>query len=129
MPSASRTSAEPHAELAARFPCFATAAPAAAATSAAAVEMLKVPAPSPPVPTTSTSGVRVGVHGHDVLRHRLGEARDLVDGLALRAEATSRPPICAGVASPLITKPITSRASARERLRPSATAAIATAIT
>ena len=36
------------AELAARFPCFATAAPAEAATIAAAVEMLNVPAPSPP---------------------------------------------------------------------------------
>ena len=59
--------AEPQAELAARFPCFATAAPAAAATSAAAVEMLIVRAPSPPVPTTSTSGVRVGRHRDDVL--------------------------------------------------------------
>ena len=86
IPSASRTSAEPAAELAARFPCFATAAPAAAATSAAAVEMLNVWAPSPPVPTMSTTGVRVRRDGHDVLAHRLGEAGDLVGGLALRTQ-------------------------------------------
>ena len=42
-PSASRTSAEPQAEVMARFPCLATGTPAAATTSAAAVEMLKVP--------------------------------------------------------------------------------------
>ena len=42
---------------------------------------------------------------------------------------TSSPPICAGVASPLMTTPITSRASSRVRSRPSATSAIASAIT
>jgi hypothetical protein len=53
-PSASSTSAEPLRELAARFPCLATRAPAAAATIAAAVEILNVPDPSPPVPHVST---------------------------------------------------------------------------
>jgi len=48
------TSAEPLRELTARFPCFATRAPAAAATIAAAVEMLNVFEPSPPVPHVST---------------------------------------------------------------------------
>ena len=86
-PSSSRTSAEPQAELAARFPCFATAAPAAAATIAAAVEMLNVRAPSPPVPTTSTTGDRVGTTGTTCSRMRLREAGDLVDGLALGAQA------------------------------------------
>src|ERR1017187_4901244 len=55
-PSASRTSAAPHADEAARFPCLTTRAPAAAATIAPMVEMLTVCAPSPPVPTRSTSG-------------------------------------------------------------------------
>ena len=86
MPSSSSTSADPAAELAARFPCFATAAPAAAATSAAAVEMLNVCAPSPPVPTMSTTGERRGVTGDHVLAHGLGEAGDLVGGLALRSQ-------------------------------------------
>ena len=53
-PSASSTSADPLCELAARFPCLATRAPAAAATIAAAVDMLKVPEASPPVPQVST---------------------------------------------------------------------------
>ena len=54
-PSASSTSAEPQAELAARLPCLAILTPAPAATKAAVVEMLNVPRESPPVPTTSTS--------------------------------------------------------------------------
>ena len=54
----SSTSALPHREDAARFPCLATGHPAPAATSAAAVEMLKVPAPSPPVPHVSTASTR-----------------------------------------------------------------------
>src|ERR1700680_2120163 len=52
-PSASRTSAEPQRELAARLPCLATLAPAAEATIAATVEILKVSQPSPPVPQVS----------------------------------------------------------------------------
>ena len=53
-PSASITSADPLPECDARFPCFATRAPAAAATIAAAVEILNVPNPLPPVPHVST---------------------------------------------------------------------------
>ena len=53
-PNASSTSADPLRELTARFPCFATRAPAAATTMAAAVEILNVFEPSPPVPHVST---------------------------------------------------------------------------
>ena len=52
-PSASRTSAAPLLEDAARFPCFATGTPPAAITREDVVEMLKEFAPSPPVPTIS----------------------------------------------------------------------------
>ena len=52
-PSASSTSAAPHADDAARFPCLTIRAPAAAATIAPIVEMLTVLARSPPVPTRS----------------------------------------------------------------------------
>ena len=52
-PSASRQSAVPHREEAARLPCLPTFMPPAAATSAAVVEMLKLWALSPPVPTIS----------------------------------------------------------------------------
>ncbi len=58
MPRASRTSAEPQAEVMARLPCLATRTPAAAATRAAAVEMLKLPLASPPVPQVSTNSER-----------------------------------------------------------------------
>ena len=106
MPSASSTSADPAAELAARLPCFATAAPAAAATSAAAVEMLNVFAPSPPVPTMSTTAGACGGDGHDVLTHRVREAGDLVRGLALRAQCDEEARDLGGVASPSMIEPI-----------------------
>src|SRR5216683_3186053 len=54
-PSCSRTSADPHIDEAARFPCLATRAPHAAETIAASVEMLNVASPSPPVPHVSSS--------------------------------------------------------------------------
>ncbi len=53
-PSSSSTSADPLRDDAARFPCFATRAPAAEATIAAAVETLNASNPSPPVPHVST---------------------------------------------------------------------------
>ena len=56
-PRASSTSAEPEAEVEARFPCFTTGIPAAAARIDAMVEMFAVLAPSPPVPTMSTTFV------------------------------------------------------------------------
>ena len=55
-PEASRKSAVPQREDAARFPCFAIFTPPAAATKAEQVEMLKVFAWSPPVPTISITG-------------------------------------------------------------------------
>ena len=55
MPSASKRSAEPDLEEAARFPCLSTFAPAAAAIIAEVVEIFIVCAPSPPVPTVSTA--------------------------------------------------------------------------
>ena len=85
-PSASSTSAAPVADEAARFPCFATPAPAAAATSAAAVEMFHVFAPSPPVPAVSTRSSRAGLDAQDVLAHRVGAAGDLVGRLALQPQ-------------------------------------------
>ena len=53
-PSASRQSAVPEREDAARLPCFVTLMPDAAMTRAAVVEILKECAPSPPVPTISS---------------------------------------------------------------------------
>ena len=50
-PRASRQSAVPHWEEAARLPCLATFPPPAAVTRAAVLEMLKLWALSPPVPT------------------------------------------------------------------------------
>ena len=55
-PSASSTSALPHCDDIARFPCFATRAPAPAATNAAHVLTLNDPLASPPVPHVSSSG-------------------------------------------------------------------------
>ena len=129
IPSSSSTSAEPQAELAARFPCFATAAPAAAATSAAAVEMLKVRAPSPPVPTTSTSGVRDGVTRTTC--SDIASAKPVISSAVspFALSATRRSRIWSGVASPLITIPITERACSRVRSRRSVIAMIAVSIT
>ena len=55
-PSASSTSALPHFDVNALFPCFTTLAPAPAATNIAAVEILRKPALSPPVPHSSRRG-------------------------------------------------------------------------
>ena len=54
-PRASRTSAAPLFDDAARFPCFATGTPPAAITREEVVEILKEFAPSPPVPTISST--------------------------------------------------------------------------
>ena len=58
-PRASRQSAVPHWEEAARWPCLTTFTPPAAATRAEVVEMLKLWAPSPPVPTISMTSMPV----------------------------------------------------------------------
>ncbi len=73
-PRASRTSADPEVDDAARLPCLTTLAPAPAAISAAMVEMLTVFCWSPPVPTMSSfspgdlNGARVGDHRLDQAR-------------------------------------------------------------
>ena len=56
-PRASRQSAVPLREEAARLPCLATFTPPAAHTRAAVVEILKLPALSPPVPTISKTSM------------------------------------------------------------------------
>ena len=89
-PSSSSTSAVPQREDAARLPCLTTVAPAPAATSAAIVEMLTVWAPSPPVPTMSTAGPGTS-SGTRVRQHRLREAADLLDRLALGAQRHQQP--------------------------------------
>ena len=53
IPRASRQSAAPDFEEAARLPCLATLVPPAEMTKAEVVEMLNVLEPSPPVPTMS----------------------------------------------------------------------------
>ncbi len=80
-PSASSTSADPHCEVTARFPCLATFAPAAAATSAAPVETLKVAGPPPPVPQVSTSCSRSSpVSGIGVARARISSTKPATSG-------------------------------------------------
>ena len=118
-PSASSTSAEPDADETARFPCLATAAPAAAATTPAAVEMLSVRAPSPPVPAVSTRSVRRGRTGTTC--SRIASAQPAISSAVspFARNATRKAPICAGVASPRMISPITSRDDSRPRSRPS----------
>ena len=124
-PSASSTSAEPHADETARFPCFATAAPAAAATIAAAVEMFRVRAPSPPVPAVSTRSARRVRTGSAC--SRIASAQPVISSTVspFARSATRNPPICASVASPRMISSITSRARSRPRSRPSRSCSIA----
>ena len=56
-PKASKTSAAPHLELAARFPCLATFTPLAAIIREDVVEILNEFEPSPPVPTISKTSL------------------------------------------------------------------------
>ena len=123
------TSNTPEADDTARFPCLATPAPAAAATSAAAVEMLSVCAPSPPVPAVSTRSRREGSTGRTC--SRMASAQPAISSMVspLSRSATRNPPICADVASPRMISPIASRASDRDRSRPSSRRAKASWIT
>ena len=109
-PSDSSTSAEPACDETERLPCFATPAPAAAATSAAAVEMLNVLPPSPPVPAVSTRSSRFGFTGSTCAR--IASAQPAISSAVspFSRNATRKPPICAGVASPDMIVFITSRA-------------------
>src|ERR1700709_1396757 len=78
-PNASSTSAEPHRDVIALFPCLATFAPAAAATSAAAVEILKLPLASPPVPHVSTNAAcSAEVSGRVVAASRIAAANPAI---------------------------------------------------
>src|SRR5450756_354323 len=92
-PSASSTSAAPHAEDAARFPCLTIGTPAEAATIVAIVDTLTVCKPSPPVPTGSVTGppMVIGVHAgardadhhrRRVRQHGRGQPRHLLRGLS-----------------------------------------------
>src|SRR5256886_3171120 len=120
-PSASSTSALPHALDAARFPCLATRPPAAAVTIALTVEMLKLLERSPPVPTTSIAS------GGTVTRTASARSADaqpeiwavVTPGMG---RAGRRAPSCAGVASPAITDTMAERASSRVSVRPPAMA-------
>ena len=85
-PSASRTSADPVREEAARPPCLHTGTPAPATIRAAIVETLIVPARSPPVPQVSTSlpGQLIGDGDRfGDLEHGLEHARKLLGRFAL----------------------------------------------
>src|SRR5262249_38357370 len=103
-PNASRTSAEPHADDAARLPCFATRTPAPAATSAARVEMLTVPDRSPPVPHVSTTGPPGPSSGMSTVWANCSivraSAASSADVSPLARSATAKPAIWASVASP-----------------------------
>src|SRR5215471_2014797 len=98
-PSASSTSAAPHADDAARLPCLAIRAPAEAATIAPIVEMFTVRAPSPPVPTRSTSGPGM-LSG--VARASITSASPPSSATVspFMRSATPNPAICVGVAAP-----------------------------
>ena len=103
-PSASRVSAPPDSDDAARLPCFTTGTPAAATTMDAIVERLTVFAPSPPVPTTST----VSVPNPSVGTRRA--CRSIVSASSVTSAEfgrfifidTAKPAICAGVAAPVM---------------------------
>ena len=112
-PSASRQSAVPHSEDAARFPCFATFTPPAAATSAAVVEMLKLCALSPPVPTISKTSIPGSTA---VAWARIAAAQpaisSVVSARALLVDSAARnAAFCVGVVSPLMISFITVYAS------------------
>ena len=90
-PRASRQSAVPHWEEAARLPCFATLTPAAAATRADVVEILKLWALSPPVPTISKSSIPVSTLVACALIAAAQPAiSSLVSALALLVESDAR---------------------------------------
>ena len=83
-PSASRTSAEPAADDAARPPCLHTLAPAPATTSAAMVDTLIDRLRSPPVPQVSTTSSGRGTgSGSAWVEHGPHQAGHLLDRLAL----------------------------------------------
>src|SRR5438105_11869806 len=119
-PSASRTSALPHALVAARLPCFATRPPAAATTIADTVEILKLLERSPPVPTISIASALTVTR---TTTSRSAAAHPAISSTVSprMCSAASSAPSCAGVASPAMTDVIAACASSRVRVRPAAT--------
>ena len=112
-PSASRQSAVPHNEEAARLPCFATFIPPAAATIAEVVEILKLCALSPPVPTISKSSMPVSTLVACALIAAAQPAiSSVVSALALFVDSAARKAaFCVAVVSPPIISFITVYAS------------------
>ena len=98
-PSASSTSAAPHADDAARLPCLTIRTPAAAATIVPMVDTLTVRAPSPPVPTRS---VRSPVTWIGVACASMARASPVISAtdVPLIRSATPNPAIWEGVAAP-----------------------------
>ena len=108
-PSASRQSAVPHWDEAARLPCLATFMPPAAATRAEVVEILKLWALSPPVPTISKMSMPVSTF---VAWSRMAAAQpaisSVVSARALLVERAARnAAFWVGVVSPLMISFIT----------------------
>src|SRR5690606_24435457 len=118
-PRASRTSALPVEDDAARLPCLHTRPPAPATTSAASVETLIVWARSPPVPTmstTSTSGGSSRRSGAASMASSMPLSSSTVSPFIRRA--TMKAAICAEVAAPSSTSAMASRARSAGRSRP-----------
>ena len=116
-PSASSTSEEPAAELAALLPCFTTRAPAAAATIDAMVDTFTVPNLSPPVPTMSSAiGSTASGCACASTASRNPTISPTVSPFARRA--TRKAPSCAPVARPAMTSSIAQEASAIDRSDP-----------
>ena len=108
-PRASRQSAVPLWELAARLPCLVTLAPAAAQRMAAVVEMLNVLERSPPVPTISSVSMPGCSTG--VAISRMAQAQPLISSMVsarvfLVESATRNAAFCVGVVSPRMISPI-----------------------
>ena len=112
-PRASRQSAVPLFDEAARLPCFAIFTPPAAATNAEVVEILKLCALSPPVPTISSTSIPVSTF---VAWSRIAAAHpaisSVVSAFALLVDnAAKNAAFCVGEVSPLIISFITVYAS------------------
>ena len=103
-PRSSSTSAAPVFDEADRFPCLHTGAPAAAVTIAAIVETFTESEPSPPVPTMSTDRARSSSVSGTIFASAIAALSSpwssSTDSPFARS-ATTKPAICAGVASPI----------------------------
>lgn len=119
-PSASRVSAPPESEEAARLPCLTTGMPAAATTIAAIVDRLTVLTPSPPVPTTSTVSVSTASAGIRRAWASITSASSATspDVGPFIFSDTPKAAIWAGVATPVMICSITQPAWPRSRSPP-----------